>query len=220
MLLIIYFSIYFGFSSISYASEPSLNCIKWFKDFKLSSENKSCESECAIQMVDMATFLCPSQCKLLCKSAKIKVNPGRFIYYPGLTPNEKKLVEEYPQHAITVFIQKTRAEIASNKNFPEQGLNDEGDAFRHFLWAGLLAKEPGEEIALKFLNAHENNRLQPSEEKRMDSLSNQSGIDAARDLIKENKFNIENLEQKSLDSLRKKQLSVINPGLTIPEVPK
>jgi hypothetical protein len=54
----------------------------------------------------------------------------------------------------------------------------------------------------------------------MDNSNNRSGIEAAQNLINENKFNIENLEQKGLDALRKKQLNVINPSLTIPQEPK
>lgn len=220
MSIVIYFLIFLKFHTVLFASEPSKNCVQWLKNNKINVESKSCEAECVIQMVDMSTYMCPNKCKILCKPLKSHWKPSKYVYYPGLTPTEKKLVEEYPQQAITVFIEKTRAEFASNTNFPTQGLNDEGDAFRHFIWAGLLTKELGQEVALKFLEAHENNRLQPSEEKAMDSLNNQSGIDAALRLIKENKFTIENLEQKALDSLKNKKLSVINPGLSIPEVPK
>lgn len=145
-----------------------MSLLNWFKARKIKTEGKSCEIECSTLMVDMGTFMCPNQCKELYKRSRTTRIPGKFIYYPGLNPAEKKLVEKYPKDEIAVFIQKTRAEFASDSNFPMQGLNDEGDAFRHFVWAGLLTKELGKEQVSKFLDAQEDNRLQPDNERIME----------------------------------------------------
>lgn len=207
-------------SLTGYARSPDKDCVDWFNASKIKAGSKDCELNCAIIMTDMGTFMCPDQCRELCKPPPASSTPNKLIYYPGLTPSEKKLVEQYPKDAITVFVQKTRAEWASDRNFPTQELNDEGDAFRHFVWAGLLTKELGKDKALGFLNAHEDNRLQPADERSMDLSNNQSGIRAAENLISVKKFNIENLEQKALDDLREKRLEVINPGLPIPKEPQ
>lgn len=208
------------FSSPSIAKTPDTDCVNWFKSAKLTADTKDCELKCATLITDMGTFMCPDQCEELCKQSRIPSISNKLVYYPGLNPSEKKLVEQYPKDAITVFIQKTRAEWASDHNLPTQELNDEGDAFRHFIWAGLLAKELGKDQALKFLNAHEENRLQPADERAMDNSNNQSGIRAAQNLISERKFNIENLEKKALDDLREKRLEVVSPGQPIPKEPQ
>ncbi|MFN7904357.1 MAG: DUF6973 domain-containing protein [Pseudobdellovibrionaceae bacterium] len=164
--------------------------------------------------------MCPNQCDMLCKSADKKSILGKILYYPGLTPAEKKLVEKNPEDALIAFFQKTRAEWSSGRNFPEQGHNDEGDAFRHFIWAGLLTKELGPEKTKEFLSAHEANPLQPDSERDMDQFNNEKGASSAQSLISNKKWSIENLEKSGLDSLRSKDLKVLNPGLKIPEVPK
>ena len=130
-------------------------CTQWLRQNKVDPGSKDCELSCATLATDMGTFTCPGQCEELCKPTPSSGIPSKLIYYPGLTPSEKRLIEQFPKDAITVFVQKTRAESASDRNFPTQELNDEGDAFRHFVWAGLLAKELGKTQALKFLNAHE-----------------------------------------------------------------
>jgi hypothetical protein len=208
------------FSLPGFAKTPDADCVNWFNSTKVIAGTKDCDLKCATLMTDMGTFMCPDQCEELCKQPRIPSIPNKLIYYPGLNPSEKKLVEQYPKEAITAFIQKTRAEWASDHNFPTQELNDEGDAFRHFIWAGLLTKELGKDQAMKFLNAHEDNRLQPADERAMDNSNNQSGIHAAQNLISEKKFNIENLKQKALDDLREKRLEVISPGLPIPKEPQ
>lgn len=210
---------FFTFNFSAYASQPDEDCIRWFKVGKVKL-GKACELDCAILMTDLGTFMCPDQCDLLCKDKNSKGILGKVIYYPGLTPLERKLIEKYPGDALTAFIQKTRAEWSSGRNFPEQGLNDEGDAFRHFLWAGLLTKELGPDKAKEFLNAHEANPLQPDHERSMDQFNNEKGSSSAQSLISNKKWSIENLEKSGLDSLRSKDLKVLSPGLKIPEVPK
>lgn len=165
----IIFISFFIFYIPAYANQPDADCISWLKAGKIATGTKTCILNCAALMTDMGTFVCPNQCDLLCKNT---------------------------EDSLTAFIQKTRAEWSSGRNFPEQGLNDEGDAFRHFIWAGLLTKELGTEKAKDFLNAHEANPLQPESERDMDKFNNEKGHLAAQNL------------------------KVLVPGLKIPEEPK
>jgi hypothetical protein len=99
-------------------------------------------------------------------------------------------------------------------------MNDESDAFRHFVWAGLLTKELGTERAKEFLDAHETNRLQGLAEKNMDVFNNQQGQQIAEQLISKNKWSLREIESEGLRALREKRLEVLNPQLKIPEMPK
>lgn len=99
-------------------------------------------------------------------------------------------------------------------------MNDESDAFRHFIWAGLLTKELGTEKAKNFLQAHEEDPDQPTNERDMDLHNNNRGQQATLKLIKENNWSLEKLEAKGLDELRSKQLEVLKPGLPIPKEPQ
>ncbi len=214
------FLTFFIFGLTLHAKSPDQKCLAWLNNSKIKVGSKDCELECSTLMTDMGTFMCPNQCDMLCKDAGEKSILGKILYYPGLTPAEKNLVEKNPEDVLTAFIQKTRAEWSSGRNFPEQGLNDEGDAFRHFIWAGLLTKELGPEKTKEFLSAHEANPLQPDSERDMDQFNNGKGASSAQSLISNKKWSIENLEKSGLDSLRSKDLKVLSPGLKIPEVPK
>lgn len=50
-------------------------------------------------------------------------------------------------------------------------IDDESDAFRHFVWAALLTKELGKARAKEFLDAHETDPDQPHIERQMDLKS-------------------------------------------------
>lgn len=194
-------------------------CDRWFAAGKVVA-GKSCELDCAVLVTDLGTFLCPSQCRKLCGVANHKSSLGKFVYYPGLTPAERELIERDPGAALKAFIQKTHAELSSARIFPDQGLDDESDAFRHFMWAGLLAHELGPERAKEFLDAHEANPLQLDSQLHMDLFNNEKGVSAAKKLVSEGKWSVQNLENSGLDALRSKNLKVLNPGLKIPEVAK
>ena len=197
--------------------QPNIDCIEWFGKGGVKAGTQNCELECTTLMIDMKTFICPQQCEILCKKEKKANSLGQLVYYPGLTPAEKKLVAEHPKEAVIVFVQKTRAEWSSRRNFPEQNLNDESDAFRHFIWSGLLTKELGKKMAKKFLDAHEENRLQKLSEKEMDIFNNKSGRDSAETLIKDKKWSLKNLEREGLQALKLKKLKVLQPSLKIQE---
>lgn len=206
----------FLFLCVNTYAYPDSSCIEWFKKAKIDTNPKSCESDCSVAMIDMRTFQCHSQCPELCSKDSI----SKYVFYPGLTSKEMTLIDKYPKEALMVFIQKMHAEISSSRQFPTQKFNDEGDAFRHYIWAGLLTKELGAEIAQMFLDAHEENPLQSNEEKSMDLANNRGGILAALKLQKTSKLDLENLEKLALEDLKENKLIVITPGLLIPKEPK
>jgi hypothetical protein len=216
----VFFIIMFVPLSQTHAKEPDRDCADWFNKGKIEIGSKGCELKCATLMTDMGTFMCPDQCDLFCQKKESPNLLGKFIYYPGLTPAEKKLVTNRPIDALTVYRQMRIAEESSFRNFPNQDLNDESDAFRHFVWSGLLTKEIGSDKAKEFLDAHEANSLQPDNEFKMDTFNNNKGQSAAEALIKENNWNLKNLESKGLDELRSQQLQVLKPGLPIPKEPR
>ena len=201
-LTICFFGFVLAFGSKSYSNQPDTDCVTWFENSKIKKNTKSCETDCSALMVDMGTFMCPNQCDLLCKTIENSNPIGKFLFYPGLTPNERTLTEKYPKESMIVFIQKTRAEWSSSKYFPEQNLNDEGDAFRHFIWSGLLTKELGTERAKEFLDAHEADLEQPKSEFEMDTHNNNLGQKTAESIIKQNNWSIENSKKKELNYLK------------------
>lgn len=199
-----------------YANSADQKCNDWFKEGNIKVGTKDCRLDCTTLSTDMRTFLCPNQCDSLCQISDETTSIGRMIYYPGLTQSERKLIEKYPKDALTVFVQKNRAESSSLFYFPNQELSDEGDAFRHFIWAGLLTKELGFEKAKEFLDAHENDPDQPISEQKMDIFNNSQGQEAALELVKQKNWSLEKLEQQGLEKMKRKQLEVLKPGLPIP----
>lgn len=145
------------FTALTYAKlPPTADCKKWFTESGVSPSDRECLLKCGVIGTGMGTFMCPQSCPELCSPrGTAKKVLGRLLYYPGLTPEERKLVNNYPQEALTVFQQKQKAESATMKHFKRDAQDDESDAFRHFMWAGFLSKELGSEMAKRFLDAHE-----------------------------------------------------------------
>lgn len=83
-----------------------------------------------------------------------------------------------------------------------------------------MTRELGAERAQLYLDAHEENPLQPPAERAMDLANNRGGILGAQRLMKNNKsFDLKSLEQSALDDLRARRLIILNPGLSIPKEP-
>lgn len=49
---------------------------------------------------------------------------------------------------MVAFNEKMRGEESSLRHFLTQKFNNEGDAFKHYIWAGLLTKELGSRVVL------------------------------------------------------------------------
>lgn len=204
----------------AFANEPDEDCMEWFRRAKIALGSKGCELKCASLITDMGTFMCPDQCDKLCKPKEKESFSSKFVFYPGLTQAEKELVVKNPKQAFLAFKQKGLAENSTDRNFPDQNLNDESDAFRHFIWAGLLTKELGRQRAKEYLDAHETDPDQPEIERQMDSFNNGKGQSTAESLIQNKNWSLRNLESEGLKSLHAKELKVISPGLAIPKEPK
>ena len=173
--------------------------------------------ECANKWISMYPDLCDEDLKVRCEPRK-RTFLGSFLLYPGLTPLEQELVRAYPFEALKVFKLKVQAEKATEENFPDQGFNDESDAFRHFLWSALLTKELGPARARLYLDAHEKDAHEPSLEKNMDYHNNKVGQAAAIKMIQNNQFDFQKLKNMGLALLRQNQLIVVRKALVIPEV--
>jgi hypothetical protein len=130
--------------------------------------------------------------------------------YPTLNPSEKALVKQNPIEAAITFYDAFLAERNGDRFFPSSGQNGASDSFRHFAWAGLLTRDLGEETARKFLNAHELNSSQPSEEKAMDEFNNERGILAANQFLKRGNFENAELYEKATEEVKSGKLRILN----------
>lgn len=139
------------------------------------------------------------------------------LLYPTTNREERNLIEQYPYASLRVAWHKFRTEYATKKLFGNIGnIDGEADAFRHFVWAGFLVHDLGEEMAKRFLNAREST-LSPSDKTRqMDEHNNKKGIKAALELDKE-VFSPRRLYDLALEALKNKQLIVLQPEGNIPD---
>lgn len=187
-------------------------CKIWFSESKLKP-GSDCLVKCNSLTTGMDTFFCPQSCPDLCKSNSIDEKVlGRVLYYPGLTLEERKLVRQYPKDAITVFFQKGEAEAAAIKVFNRDAQNDESDAFRHFVWAGLLSKELGPDLAKKFLDAHEAAGRTDNPSRAMDLANNRAGLLTAERLKRENKLTQSEIEKEATLRHRFRALLLLSPN--------
>ena len=123
-------------------------CNNWFNSLKLIPSPK-CLFKCLSAPTGMATFNCTKKCPEFCKEKNTN-DPNsiyRLAYYSGLTIEELKLIKKYPEKAYLVYKQKKITEKLSKKYFKRIDVNDESDAFRHFVWAALLVKEIEPDLA-------------------------------------------------------------------------
>jgi hypothetical protein len=186
------------------------SCESWFKEAKLKA-GPGCIAICSTLAVGMDTFSCPGRCKALCDDRSfIEKTLGDLAYYPGLNVKERELIAQHPKEAIQAFFQKEKAESASYKRFGRDTSDDESDAFRHFVWAGLLSKELGPDLAKEFLDAHEFGQTgEPGS--AMDLANNRAGLLTAEKLRREGKLNQDEVEKEAIKALKEKTLVVLKP---------
>lgn len=195
-------------------------CERWFLKSGLKPGTKTCELNCATIPVDMGTFDCPAQCDKLCKTyIKPDTIPeiARYIEPRALTPEEHSLIAKYPADAVKVYFAKQKASVSTKRIFEGNFRNDESDAYRHFLWSGLLHEQIGKDRAEAFLDAHEAGTGGPEVEKVMDQFNNKRGIEAAEKLLAQGEFSQDALERAAINSLKRKDLKVLSPSGRIPE---
>jgi hypothetical protein len=195
-------------------SEPAFSesCVDWFKRSGAEAGSKNCELKCSSHMTDMGTFDCPSQCETLCK---VKSEPAQrdSKYLRGITEGDKKAALKYPKDAVFVYEAKQKADRLTDQVFGKAGRNDESDAFRHFVWASLLTQKLGEEKARFFLEAHEQEPLQPKPEFEMDTANNNAGVDFVKGLnTNDQSLELDRIEKEALTRLKENKLKVLNPS--------
>ena len=188
-------------------------CEKWFLEAGLKANTDSCQVACSTTIVDMGSFICPNQCEELCKQ-KI---PNKLVeplsYIQGLNEGDKAIIAKYPKDALIVYKAKDTVDDLTQKVFGKAGRNDESDAFRHFIWAGLLVKELGQKRAELFLTAHEQDPGQPASERDMDIANNKMGIEFSNNELKQgNKIELDALEKAALKALKDNRLKVLEPS--------
>ncbi len=210
--------------ALFFSKNSSANCKQWFLDQKLNAGADTCLGRCIVAEVDMATFSCRSECDLLCRPTKTKVqkikkpmatkkvesnNSGSL--YPGLNESEKKLVSENPLKAVVVGIQKFKAEHMANTLFSYGSIDGENDAARHFIWAALMAKELGSDLATQFLDAHEKNPNEKPEQRAMDLANNREGLLAFEKLKARSKTSDEDIINEFKLRYEGNNLSILKP---------
>jgi hypothetical protein len=159
----------------------------------------------------MDTFLCPKQCPQFCDGRSfIEKLLGNIAYYPGLTAKERELIIMHPNESLKVFQQKQKAEDATFRRFGRDTNDDESDAFRHFIWAALMAKEIGPDLAKEFLDAHEMDGKDDFS-KAMDLANNRAGILVSEKLRKEGRLNDLEIENEGIKALQEHTLIILKP---------
>jgi hypothetical protein len=205
-----------------HAKSPSSVCQNWFAASK-TPKGQNCLSRCVSLGVDMGTFSCHLECAALCKTSP---SAGGVLAkeladrYPGLTPSEREMVGNYPSESVKAYRLSWDAESQCKTLYRTSDTNDESDACRHFVWAGLLAESMGSELAKKFLDAHEQEPNQPEQEKAMDLANNRAGLLVAKQMLREKRFSKPALLESFQEELNSNRLIVIKQKRRQPKGPK
>lgn len=154
----------------------------------------------------------PGQGQRLALSSNV-INPykntaNQFIKNQvGISAKEALFILKYPLDAYSIHQAAQKANQLTWSNF--SSLNnfedDKSDAFRHFVWSGLVTHEIGETKAKEFLDAHEDYPENKPSAKAMDLHNNNQGAQFAhnyngssfeRDLMQAGLDKIENGDLK------------------------
>lgn len=186
-------------------SQNVYSCDEWFNSLKIKDSN-SCEEKCRLGNTDMATYLCPQQCDVLCKN--FNKPPEKDINFYDLTDSEVIFCKKNPISCAKSYKLSWDAEKLCLSVYPRSGTNDESDACRHYIWSLLLSKEFGAKTAREVLNAHENNPKQDLKEKEMDLKNNEQGLS---DFQKNPKISSDKFIDLYKKSLKNNKLKIIKP---------
>jgi hypothetical protein len=192
-------------------SAMPLYCSDWFAAARVRP-GLMCMLDCMAIRTSLTTAICPNWCADLCE-----LNFGGVAFfeisklYPALTMSERALVSEFPWEMTRAYAYSWKAERLCLTIYKGSTANDESDACRHFVWAGLLTSHFGPRFSVTVLDAHEDTLLQSVEEKAMDLANNRAGVLACENLRLISQCNGENLLKTFLDSLVQKRLIVLSP---------
>jgi hypothetical protein len=193
-------------------------CSKAFAKIKVKNAD-SCEMDCNLSGVDMSSFDCSRFCDNFCedwKDSHSKSSNGPIFklsnLYPGLTDSERKFADENPSRAIAAYRLSWEAESICKDEYRISDTNDESDACRHFVWAGLLNEKFGSSVASEILDAHEANPDEPENEKSMDLANNRRGVIVSSRLISEKKMSPTEILNQFKEDLKNGKLVVLKKG--------
>ncbi|MEK6705858.1 MAG: hypothetical protein AABZ06_08715 [Bdellovibrionota bacterium] len=152
-----------------------------------------------------------SYIEMLIKDAIIR--NSAYWYHGQVTQSEATFIKSHPIEALNAYAQSRRAIISTWKHFGRNTEGDESDAFRHFIWAGLLLQQLGEARAREYLSAHEelakNKTTSDKQASEMDKYNNQEGLRTAKSLAEKNKLSLAHLEKEALDAIAHDRLKII-----------
>jgi hypothetical protein len=199
---------------ISFSAAAKNACDTWIKKSGAVPQSKDCFATCVRPLTDMNTLTCPFWCPQFCKRGlKTDLIFKISDLYPGLTASERAIVAENPPKALKAYILSWKADSVCSKRFGQSRTNDESDACRHFMWAGLMENELGSEWSQRILEAHETVPLEPERERAMDLANNRLGLLNAAQLTKEKKFSETELMNTFEDALKRKALIILKPRI-------
>lgn len=127
----------------------------------------------------------------------------------SISPREAAFIAKHPLDALKIYQDAQKAlrltwdNMKSSSGFED----DRADAFRHFVWSGLVTHDIGPDKAKEYLDAHEDFPENKLDAKEMDMHNNNQGIefgktytgdDIETDIVKEALDQIENRELKWL----------------------
>lgn len=184
-------------------------CETWFKKHYNAKTHKDCISDCTVFLTGMATFHCTSHCAQLCNAKPLERYTFEASKLYSLNDSESALAAEKPKESLRAYTLSWEAERICSNLYPTSQRNDESDACRHYVWATLLTKEFGRELAEKFLYAHENEPTQPIEEKAMDIANNNRGISRAEKRIKDASYSKDKIISDFQEDLNSKKIIVL-----------
>jgi len=188
-------------------------CTDWFKKSKIKT-GPECVTKCSILPTGMGTFDCPLGCKNLCaNNASTPLSEHVVLslleLYPALTRAEREFASKNPKDAMRGYLLSQKAEDICSSLYPVSATNDESDACRHFIWAGIMRKEFNLPTAQKILEAHEAEDLQSVEEKSMDLANNRAGLLATEELLTSKSYSEKILLEVFTEKLKSGNLIVI-----------
>jgi len=141
------------------------------------------------------------------------IRNSAYWYKGRLTPAEAAFIRAYPLDALNAYAQSRRAILSTWKYFGRNVEDDESDAFRHFIWAGLLSEQLGEARVREYLSAHEdipaNAAKAGSSGLEMDRYNNEEGLRAARALADKNELSLARLENEARNAIAQDKLNVL-----------
>lgn len=124
----------------------------------------------------------------------------------GVSAAEVLFILKHPIDSLKIYEASQKALLLTWKH--QTSLNkfedDQADAFRHFIWSGLVTNEIGADKAKEYLSAHENFPGNKQESKSMDIFNNNKGIEYSQN-YRGNSFE-KDLVQEGQDKIRDREL--------------